>query len=336
MESLRGDEVLGKYEKIYRLTHPPLERVLKNMFDDGVSAEDIARFEKAANGDDCPASPVTAMAGDLERLEADKESRDVMKEMEARILDKMQTMIQEREDRIIAALTGRVAAAPAPAPAAPAPAAPAPAAPAPAAPAAAPAAPAPKPPAPKPPPPAKKTSSAPSEVIESTLADSNKDNWVAIPGIKSTSGVQCETSCKEGYNKVRLDRSGIRWVIFEFDKSMEWIYPAREGVQTEDFVADWDGFVEALPDKKACYGLYNFQYMDAGGSGYAMAGQSVLKNKMVLFSWTDSACKVRDRMVAASSQSAIKQVCRGSCDCSVHDKPDMSYENICKELDCNI
>merc|ERR1712216_913828 len=67
----------------------------------------------------------------------------------------------------------------------------------------------------------------------------------------------------------------------------------------------------------------------------AEAGHNVLKGKMVLFAWTDSKCGVRDRMVAASSQSAIKQVCRGSMDQPVHDKADMEYDYIAKELGCN-
>ena len=61
---------------------------------------------------------------------------------------------------------------------------------------------------------------------------------------------------------------------------------------------------------------------------------NVMKNKMTLFAWTDSKCKVKDRMVAASSQSAIKQVCRGSVDEAVHDKDDMGFEEMCKELGC--
>lgn len=254
-------------------------------------------------------------------------------ELETRLVAKMSKMLDDSEARILAAIGGAAPQAPAAVttqPPAAAPPAPAPVAEAP---------PAPPPPAPKVAPPRQappKKASAPAEAIESTMADPNKDNWVAIPGIKSTSGVQCESSCKEGYNKVRLDRSGIRWVMFEFDRSMEWIYPTKEGADTGDFYADWDNFVQCLPDKKACYALYNFEYMDAGGSGYAQAGQSVKKNKMTLFSWTDSGCKVKDRMVAASSQSAIKQVCRGSSDCSVHDKPDMTFEDIAKELGCNI
>lgn len=320
MEGLRGDPVLGKYEKMIRLTHAPIERMLKNMEEDGVPQDQINRFERAYNGE--ADSPAAALDGDIMRMSSEKETRDLLKEMEARMLEKMERLVQQREERIIAAITGRKGQAP-PEVAPPPPREPpreeiVPA---------------------KAPPPARRStrdSTSASEVIESTMADPNKDNWVAIPGIKSTSGVQCEASCKEGYNKVRLDRSGIRWVIFEFDNKMEWIYPTKEGVQTEDWEADWDGFVDTLPDKKACYALYNFEYLDAGGSGYAQAGHSVLKNKMTLFAWTDSKCKVKDRMVAASSQSAIKQVCRGSSDLAVHDKVDMKYLMICKELGCNV
>lgn len=255
--------------------------------------------------------------------------------MEKRILDKLSSLLEASEARIIAAVGGAAPAYTAPAMAS--------------SPRSStrqsyevdmgvPAAPPPSPPVPQATAASRRgrTKTKEPEIITSTLANPDKKQWVAIPGIRSTSGVQCESSCKEGYNKVRLDRSGIRWVIFEFDKSMEWIYPTREGVQTEDYIEDWEGFVRALPDKKACYALYNFEYEDQGGSGYAMAGHNVIKNKMVLFAWTDSKCKVRDRMVAASSQSAIKQVCKGSCDCSVHDKPDMTYLQICRDLDCNV
>ena len=40
------------------------------------------------------------------------------------------------------------------------------------------------------------------------------------------------------------------------------------------------------------------------------------------------------KMVSASSASAIKQVCRGTMDCAIHDKADMAYEYMCKRLDC--
>jgi len=330
--------VLGKYEKIMRLTHAPLERVIRNMQDDGVPDAEVARFQAAAEGGDAPASPAeAALMGDLDRLGEEKEYRDGLKDMENRIIERMTSIIDAREARIIAAITGAAAAGAAAAPPPPPPA----------------------PvtyeeeeeeeaPTPKSPKSSKlgrafresgsssKKSAKEPEVITSNLADPDKNKWTAIPGIRSTSGVQCESSCKEGYNRVRLDRYGVRWVMFEFDKSMEWIYPTKEGMATEDIEADWAGFVNALPDKKAVYALYNFEYMDAGGSGYAQAGHNVLKNKMVLFAWTDSKCKVRDRMVAASSQSAIKQVCKGSCDQPVHDKPDMEYAMIAKELGCNI
>jgi hypothetical protein len=246
----------------------------------------------------------------------------MVKESEKRIIEKMSAIVKASEERILAAIGSggvQIAAAPAEdyggveeeAPPAKKEAPPA------------------RPQAP----PARPAPAA--EVITSTLADSDKNNWAAVKGVRSTSGVQVEQSCVEGYNLVRLDRNGVRWVMFEFDSKMEWIYPTKQGAATEDFKADWAGFVDILPAKKACYVLYNFTYMDQGGSGYAEAGHNVLKGKMVLFAWTDSKCGVRDRMVAASSQAAIKQVCRGSMDQPVHDKADMEYDYIAKELGCN-
>jgi len=41
MEGLRGDPVLGKYEKILRMTHAPIERIIKNMQDDGVPEDEV-------------------------------------------------------------------------------------------------------------------------------------------------------------------------------------------------------------------------------------------------------------------------------------------------------
>ena len=35
--------------------------------------------------------------------------------------------------------------------------------------------------------------------------------WQAIPEAKSTSGIQVEVSCKDGYNRVRQSRTGVRW-----------------------------------------------------------------------------------------------------------------------------
>jgi len=192
-----------------------------------------------------------------------------------------------------------------------------------------------KPTAPKPkapPKPAKKSSGAAAEVIESNLCSTDKSTWVAMQGVRSTSGIQVEESCKVAYDRVRKDRNGVRWVMFEFDANFAWIFPTKEGLQSEDYEADWEQLVEILPEKKAVYVLYNFEYLDEGGSGYAQEGMSVIKNKMVLFAWTDSTCRVKERMVAASSQSAIKQVCRGSCDSAVHDKADMTFDMICKDL----
>jgi hypothetical protein len=331
-DSLAANPTFTKYAKIIKITRAPVERVIKNMEEDGVSPEDIARFAAVFDENAAPASSGSAASGDFNR-EAFQKSLD---DMEKNIVEKMEKLILDREARLIAALSGGVAAAPAPAPAkvsAPAPA-PAPT----------------STPAPSKPPASKSTTSqsaasrsttrastrasVEAEVIESDLCPTDMTQWVALPGIRSSSGVNVEQSCKDAYERVRKDRNGVRWVMFEFDKSFSWIFPTKECMKTEDFVADWANFVETLPEKKAVYALYNFEYEDIGGSGYAQAGSNVIKNKMCLFAWTDSKCRVKDRMVAASSQAAIKQVCRGSVDQPVHDKEDMEFDYMMKELNC--
>merc|ERR1712046_453564 len=129
--------------------------------------------------------------------------------------------------------------------------------------------------------------SAEPQIFEGTLAPADRSTWKAIQGVRSTSGVQVEETCKDGYDRVRRERTGIRWVMFSFDSKMEWIIPTSQGEQSEDYLADWAGLVEVLPPKKACYVLYNFEYIDSGGSGYAQKGHDVMKTKMVLFAWTD-------------------------------------------------
>jgi len=306
-ESLAEDPTFAKYARVIKLTHADPQRIARNQMEDGMSEEDIDRFARVFDPDYVPKAAPSGENGSLkERLDA----------MERSIIAKFEKMILDREERIIAAIEGAPAAErpqvyTAAAAADPVPKISA----APAAPAAAPA--------------ARQSQSA---EVESDFELPNKSEWIAIKGVTSTSGVYVESRCKLGYDMVRRSRSGVRWVMFEFDPKMEWIIPTKKGMATEDYRTDWANFVTILPDKQACYVLYNFEYADAGGSGYAQAGRDVLKSKMTLFAWTDSGCKVKERMVAASSQSAIKQVCKGSMDQAVHDKKDMEYDYICTQI----
>ena len=78
--------------------------------------------------------------------------------------------------------------------------------------------------------------------------------------------------------------------------------------------------------------MYNFEYEDEGGGGYAQEGADVMKSKMVLFSWSDNKAKVKFKMVAAASQSAVKGFCRGCMDMPIHNKNDMDYDYMVKQL----
>jgi len=74
------------------------------MEDDGVDPVQIERFQTVFEGGPDPSA--SALERDLIRMSTEKETRNVLTDMEARILEKMEQMVQAREDRIIAAITG--------------------------------------------------------------------------------------------------------------------------------------------------------------------------------------------------------------------------------------
>jgi len=320
---MMADDKFAKYAKVVKITRAPVERVARNMMEDGLSQDDINRFLAVFDPDFVApeGSGSAGYSGDDPLLLSFAQSLEAA---ENNIISRFQVMMDEREKRILAAIGGSsevIADEPeqgayeeeeedtpvaAPKPAAPKPAAPKPAAPA-----------------------------RPSKTIQTVASDfdlPDKTDWAAIQGVRSTSGVFVEEHCKEAYDMVRRSRTGIRWVMFQFDSTMCWIIPTKKGEATEDYEADWAGLVEQLPERDACYVLYNFTYSDSGGSGYALGGNDVLKSKMTLFAWTDAKCKVKTRMVAASSQSAIKQVCKGSVDQPIHDKAELKFETMMDTL----
>jgi len=68
-ESLQQDPTFAKYAKLIKFTHAPVERVLRNMNEDGLPKEEIDRF--AAVFDEAPAPPIAAVSDTKESLQQD-------------------------------------------------------------------------------------------------------------------------------------------------------------------------------------------------------------------------------------------------------------------------
>merc|ERR1712086_1111579 len=104
-----------------------------------------------------------------------------------------------------------------------------------------------------------------------------------------------------------------------FDETGSWIVPLQTQKATEDFKADWEGFIEELPDSKSLYAIYAFDYVETNGA-YSDGDTKLKKSKLVLFTYTPKTCPMTSKMLVASSAASMQQVCKGTIDASFHDK----------------
>eukprot|EP00656_Telonema_subtile_P009736 TRINITY_DN145_c0_g1_i1.p1 TRINITY_DN145_c0_g1~~TRINITY_DN145_c0_g1_i1.p1 ORF type:complete len:266 (-),score=78.07 TRINITY_DN145_c0_g1_i1:183-980(-) len=250
--------------------------------------------------------------------------------MEKRIIAE----IQASEARIMAALGG---AAPAPVAARVAAPAPAPVAenktevaqsPAP------PARPAPAPaPAPAKAPPTMSMAQSPEGIDSIDIGD--KGGWVEDTKAQGgMAGIMVESSCAKVYNDVRRTRNGLRWGMFQFDKSCSWIIPTAQCKATDDFGGDWANFVSYLPEKSSAYAVYNFDYNEINGR-YSDGDSTNVKSRFCLFAWSPKGSGVKMKMLSATSVKAIKEVCKGTVEASIHDKEECDWDSICQVLRIN-
>jgi len=147
----------------------------------------------------------------------------------------------------------------------------------------------------------------------------SSESHKAIDGIRGMAGIEIDTGCRDVFNKVRRERFGLRWATMGFDKTGSWIVPLQTQKATEDFKADWEGFIEELPDSKSLYAIYAFDYVETNGA-YSDGDTKLKKSKLVLFTYTPKTCPMTSKMLVASSAASMQQVCKGTIDASFHDK----------------
>jgi hypothetical protein len=173
-------------------------------------------------------------------------------------------------------------------------------------------------------------SSSSANVTDIDIGD--KSGWVEDTKAKGgMAGIMVEQNCAKVYNEVRRTRNGCRWGMFMFDKSCSWIIPTSQCKATDDFESDWFAFVEALPENASAYAVYNFDYNEVNGA-YSDGSSTNVKSRFCLFSWSPKGCGVKQKMLSATSVKAIKEVCKGTVEASIHDKAECDWDNICSVL----
>jgi len=160
----------------------------------------------------------------------------------------------------------------------------------------------------------------------------DKSTWVEDPNAQGgMAGIMVEKTCAKIYNDVRRTKNGIRWGMFEFDKTCSWIVPVATCLSTEDFGQDWHDFAAYLPQNKSVYAVYNFDYNEVNGR-YSDGDSVNMRSKMCLFTWSPKACGIKQKMLSATSVKAIKEICKGTIEASFHEKSETEWESACEIL----
>jgi hypothetical protein len=160
----------------------------------------------------------------------------------------------------------------------------------------------------------------------------DRDSWVEDPNAQGgMAGIMVEKTCAKIYNDVRRTKNGLRWGMFQFDKSCSWIIPVATCLSTDDFGQDWADFAAYLPAGKSVYAVYNFDYEETNGR-YSDGASINLKSKMCLFTWSPKACGIKQKMLSATSVKAIKEICKGTIEASMHSPEEAEWEEICSNL----
>merc|ERR1712179_893511 len=126
-------------------------------------------------------------------------------------------------------------------------------------------------------------------------------NKTTMPNL---AGTTCDDACIVEYQKVK--KGQLKFLLFKIDNGKIVLDDAQGDAAnktrgqpvTPEF---FEKFLNLLPDGECRYAVYNCKFNLSGG-GY---GDSV-RDKIVFISWVGEGAKVRQKMLHASSKSALK------------------------------
>ncbi|ORY98871.1 hypothetical protein BCR43DRAFT_503645 [Syncephalastrum racemosum] len=107
-----------------------------------------------------------------------------------------------------------------------------------------------------------------------------------------SSGVAVNPECLEKYQDLKL-RKKYNYIIFKLSDDLKEIVVDEAGEK-----AEYDDFIEKLPDTEPRYAVYDFEYEKEGAG---------VRNKITFYSWVPDNAKVKQKMLFASSKDALRK-----------------------------
>lgn len=135
----------------------------------------------------------------------------------------------------------------------------------------------------------------------------------------SRSGVAVADESLQAFNDLKLGKKH-KFIIYKLNESKTEIV-----VEETSTDADYDAFLEKLPENDCKYAIYDFEYEIGNGEGK--------RNKIVFFTWSPDTAPIRSKMVYASSKDALRRALNGvSTDIQGTDFSEVAYESVLEKV----
>mmetsp|Transcript_29133 Transcript_29133/g.73834 ORF Transcript_29133/g.73834 Transcript_29133/m.73834 type:complete len:140 (-) Transcript_29133:98-517(-) len=108
------------------------------------------------------------------------------------------------------------------------------------------------------------------------------------------SGVGVSDDCVTAFNDLKLKHT-MKYIIYKMNDKMTEINVLKKSEKE----ATYDEFLAQLPESECRYGVFDVEFTDPKTGGQ--------RNKIVFYHWAPDVCKVREKMVYASSKDELKK-----------------------------
>ncbi|KAH8921648.1 putative COF1-cofilin [Atractiella rhizophila] len=129
-----------------------------------------------------------------------------------------------------------------------------------------------------------------------------------------SSGVSVSSECQSIFQELKLGKK-LKYIIYRLNDTNTEIVVEKSSAD-----ADYDKFLEDLPETEPRYAVYDFEY-EKGGDGK--------RNKLCFYSWSPDNAKIKSKMVYASSKDALRRSLQGvAAEIQGTDLSEVAYENV--------
>ena len=121
------------------------------------------------------------------------------------------------------------------------------------------------------------------------------------------------------FNDLKLKKAH-RYVIFKVSEDSLKIVVDKTAND-----ANYDSFVDALPEQECRYAVYDFEYQLSEAEG--------VRNKICFFVWAPEVSKIKQKMLYASSKDALRRKLQGiSCEVQATDNSELAHDAVLERV----